>query len=176
MTSLFCFIQIHTIIISFTQLGADLTYYLWQILASFTCLNHLEIRFSSLPVPPRSPSLPSVKTLEANHLTAESYRGLMGSLSGVSEISVGLMYADSELSELVRGFQRAGRSVTEITLKCEHVDCQVSNDTIAKLCDVLRRSPGRLEIVMLSKLIFDVENLVSLVEACRTIRTMKKIM
>ena len=156
---------------------------LWVSLASLTSLHHLDIKSSSLALPHQSPpSLPSVRRLETRRLASDSYRGLVGSLPGLSRLGCYHLYViylttpDADIAQISQGLRHSGASLTEIRLDGEDAAQRVvSGASMRSLCDVIRDHSTRLERIELWNMTIDEESLVGLVETARAITTMRYI-
>ena len=155
---------------------------LWIVMSSLTSLHHLNIKSSSLALPHQpSTSLPLVMSLEGRSLTSDSYTGVIGSLPGLQtlgsrEHAIHLTNPDADIAQISVGLRHTATSVTEIWLNGKDaIQPGVSDDSLISLCDVIRVRVTSLKIITLCNMKIDGNISVKLIEACRTISTMREL-
>ena len=159
--------------------------YFWKTLTDFCAIDILDIRYSSLTLPLYPPCLSSVHQLWASYLSPESYRGVIGSLSRLKEIKLHLASPDADIANIARGIHRAGDFIQNIELSGVFpdiglngaLDAQpvVSDESVASLCDAIRHRATRLEMIQLEYMTINEKRLVTLIDTCRAVGTMRKI-
>ena len=170
--------QISTLRISDCHLGESSTS-LWVTLAPFTSLYRLYVKSSSLALSKESPlTLPLVEKIHVSYLRSNSYNGLITSLPGLKVIGnpCYLSKCDADIAQISLALRNSGGSLTHIYLDGQHAFQQlVSNESMKKLCDVIRDQTARLQEIKLWNMGIKAEVLVGLVEICRTVKTMRDI-
>ena len=157
--------------------------HLWKTLESFTSLQYITLSSSDISLPEDSPSLPSVKLLEAEDLC--SYLNLMdlyNFLPELDELEFIVSEADAHVAAILPGILRVGSKLTGLSMSMVHYsdvrdfkeDNTITPETMSNLY-LLIQSLTNLETIMLCNFFIEEGCLVKLVEACRKINTMTKI-
>ena len=178
-----CLLQVTSFAFSNCHQG-ELFNRMWSLLASFSSLTCLRIVSSSIALPHESPpSLPSVVRLCTENLTSDSYRCLIGSLPGLSELGfyedddyypLYLDNPDSDIVEISQGIRHSRVSLTEIRLEPTRWALYgvLSRASMMFLCKAIADGATRLELIWLYDMTIDEDSLLRLVETCRAIVTM----
>ena len=154
---------------------------MWVSLASINSLQSLDINESSVAFHLSHPSLQSVKDLQVSSLSSCSYKHLLALLPGLARVGypgnpIFLTRPDEDIANIADGLQQSKSSLTAINLDGEYAKQRVVSDTsMRSLCEVIRDHSATLENFWLWRVAINEAILVTVVETCRAITTLKNI-
>ena len=155
------------------QISSDL----WNSFSRLQSLEYLSIDSSSLNLPHQPPILHSVGTLVVYHLDSEDCRGLMASLPNLKHFTATVNDAEKEIGQLAMCLLENEKKVMSyIALHGLHAQQRVvPEQTMADLCSAIRFKTTMLEDLELHDLFIEETSLVRLIEACRTVKSIRTI-